>query len=64
MAEGDGEWQIPSWLIVVVSLLLSAGALYILLGAGVLAVTPHLLVAAVGWAVIWRVASRLKNQPP
>lgn len=64
MAEGGGEWQIPGWLIGVVSLLVGGGALYMVLGAGVLAVTPHLLAAAVVWAVIWRVTSRLKNQPP
>lgn len=64
MGEANGEWQIPIWLIAVVTLLAGGGALYLLLGAGILAVTPHLLIGAVVWAVIWGVASKLKKQQP
>lgn len=62
MAEVKGDTQIPSWLIAVVSLLVGGGALYLLLGEGVLAVTPHLLGAAVVWGVIWAVTRKLRRQ--
>ena len=64
MAEGNGEWQIPGWLILIVSLFAGCVALYVLLGGGVLAVTPHVLVGVVVWATIWGVASKLKKRQP